>query len=361
MDMVPEATFVRYWSSFARPISRQQLLDMGRPPKRRRGEPGQPLLDSRLTWHVLMLTAAVSQFSPAVQRQAVGWLQNWVCSLSNTVGLQLMLKALSHRLPMAAVPLPARGEDWLQWFKRVSATSDNPRGRSLLYSRLQATAGVPTGHLIVRSFVKTWQAGFAVSFRPDQGFGVVAAHDLKAGARVSGCLVHGLHVAGYYIEAKDGFRATTLGPIGLINVGCVACRSVKLHCRTGDVPEEDRTFAIGYSTRKDLKQGNSVLTSYSFVDATWKCPSCGKLVKSESSTKKEVKQRRCSPRNAGTTRSIRLTTGETVRRAEGIRVGTRYQAKIPETTSSRCAEDLERAGILLDDAKTLLEKRFVVC
>ena len=78
------------------------------------------LLDSRLTWHVLMLTAAVSQFNPAVQRQAVGWLQNWVCSLSNTVGLQLMLKALSHRLPLAAVPLPARGEDWLQWFKRVT-------------------------------------------------------------------------------------------------------------------------------------------------------------------------------------------------------------------------------------------------
>ena len=137
MDMVPEATSVRYWSSFARPISRQQFLDMGRPPKRRRREPGQPLLDSRLTWHVLMLTAAVSQFNPAVQRQAVGWLQNWVCSLSNTVGLQLMLKALSHRLPLAAVPLPARGEDWLQWFKRVTQqyryellmpnTTDRPR------------------------------------------------------------------------------------------------------------------------------------------------------------------------------------------------------------------------------------------
>ena len=65
-------------------------------------------------------------------------------------------------------------------------------------------------------------------------------------------------VAGYCIEGKDGFRAITLGLIGLINTGCVTCRSVKLHCRTGDVPEEDRTFA------------------------SKKCPSCGKPVKSES-------------------------------------------------------------------------------
>lgn len=262
---------------------------MGRPPKRRRVQPGQPLLDSRLTWHVIMLTAAVSQFNPAVQRQAICWLTNWVRTLSDTAGLQLWLKSLSRRLPLTAVPLPIGGEDWLQWFQQHFAPSDNVGGRTLVYPRLQAKAGVPTGHIVVRSFVETWQAGFAVSFRPDQGFGLVSARDLKSGARVSGCLVHGLHVAGYCIQGNDGFRAITLGPIGLLNAGCVTCRSVKLHCRTGDVPEEDRAFAIGYSTRKAMARGTPVLTAYSFVDGNWKCPSCGKPVKSKS-TKDE---RRC--------------------------------------------------------------------
>ena len=135
---------------------------------------------------------------------------------------------------------------------------------------------VPTAPSIVRAFVETWQAGFVVGFRAELGFGLLVARDLDKGARISGCLVHGVEIPKCQLQARDGFRGATLGPIGLVNAGCTDCRNVKLHGKTEATPVEDRTFPIRHSTRRLLKKEEMVLTSHGFVGTGWLCPACKK-------------------------------------------------------------------------------------
>jgi hypothetical protein len=133
---------------------------------------------------------------------------------------------------------------------------------------------MPTAPAIVQAFVETWQAGFVVCFRAGLGFGLLAAEDLGKGARIPGCLVQGLELPQYQLQARDGFRGATLGPIGLVNAGCSSCRSIKLHGESENMPIEDRTFAIQHFTRRVLKEGEMVLTTYGFVGIGWTCPAC---------------------------------------------------------------------------------------